>query len=79
MATGISLTTVYFITIIVFIFLRYLWKCYGARDVMVTVVGNGHGDLGSNPCLFHCTNTLAKSLNPIILAGFGVSELLKRG
>ena len=24
-------------------------KCTGARDVMVVVVGNGHGDTSSNP------------------------------
>ena len=38
---------------------------------MVIVVGNGHGDTGSNPdetdCISHCTNTLGKGMNPIIL------------
>ena len=40
----------------------------GARRVMVIVVGNGHGDTSSNPGdWLHCTNTLGKGLNPIIL------------
>ena len=34
----------------------------GARDVMVIVVGNGHGDTSS-----HSTNALGKGMNPIIL------------
>ena len=37
-------------------------------DVMVIVVGNGHGDTSSNPdCISHSTNTLGKGMNPIIL------------
>ena len=43
----------------------------GASGIMVIVVGNGHGDTSSNPWrvwLFqHCTNTLGKGMNPIIL------------
>ena len=42
-----------------------------ARGVMVIVVGNGHGDTGSNldetDCISHSTNTLGKGMNPIIL------------
>ena len=36
---------------------------------MVIVVGNGHGDTSSNPGRdsLHCTNTLGKGMNPIIL------------
>ena len=43
---------------------------WGARGVMVIVVGNGHGDTSSNPgrdCISHSTNTLGKGMNPIIL------------
>ena len=44
---------------------------HGARDVMVIVVGNGHGDMSSNQdetdCISHSTNTLGKGMNPIIL------------
>ena len=43
----------------------------GARDVMIIVVGNGHGDTSSNleetDCISHSTNTLGKGMNPIIL------------
>ena len=43
----------------------------GARGVMVIIVGNGHGNMSSNPdetdCISHSTNTLGKSMNPIIL------------
>ena len=42
----------------------------GAHGVMVIVVENGHGDTSSNPgrdCISHCTNTLGKGMNPIIL------------
>ena len=39
--------------------------------VMVIVVGNGHGDMISNPdeadCISHSTNTIGKGMNPIIL------------
>ena len=38
---------------------------------MGIVVGNGHGDTGSNPDetdrISHSTNTLGKGMNPIIL------------
>ena len=38
---------------------------------MVIVVGNGHGNTNSNldetDCISHCTNTLEKGMNPIIL------------
>ena len=38
---------------------------------MVIVVGNGHGDMSSNPDetdnISHNTNTLGKGMNPIIL------------
>ena len=38
---------------------------------MVIVVGNGHGDSSSNldetDCISHCTNTLGKGRNLIIL------------
>ena len=34
----------------------------GARGVIVIVVGNEHGDTVS-----HCTNTLGKGMDPIIL------------
>ena len=38
------------------------------RGVMVIIVGNGHGDMSSNPgCISHSTNTLGKGMNPIIL------------
>ena len=40
------------------------------RDVIVIVVGNGHGDTSSNPgrdCISHSTNTLGKGMTPIIL------------
>ena len=44
----------------------YIYIC--ARGVMVIVVGNGHGDTSSNPdCISHCTNSLGKGMNPIIL------------
>ena len=36
----------------------------GARGVMVSVVGNGHGD---TIAFSHSTNTLGKGMNPIIL------------
>ena len=40
----------------------------GARGVMVIVAGNEHGDTSSNPDgISHCTNTLGKGMNPIIL------------
>ena len=41
----------------------------GACGVMVNVVGNGHGDMSSNPGpgISHSTNTLGKGMNPIIL------------
>ena len=43
----------------------------GVRDVMVIVVGNGHGDTSSNldetDCISHSTNTLGKGMNLIIL------------
>ena len=43
----------------------------GARGVMVNVIGNVHGDTSSNldaaDCISHSTNTLGKSMNPIIL------------
>ena len=40
----------------------------GARGVMFTVVGNGHGDTSSNPdCISLSTNTLGKGMTPIIL------------
>ena len=42
----------------------------GACGAMVTIVGNGHGDMSSNPndtdCISHSTNTLRKGMNPII-------------
>ena len=40
----------------------------GALGVMVTVVGNGHGDTSSNPRWdwLHSTNILGKGMNPII-------------
>ena len=37
---------------------------------MVIVLGNGHGNMSSNPgrdCISHSTNTLGKGMNPIIL------------
>ena len=34
---------------------------------MVIIVGNGHGDTSSNPCISDSTNTLVKGTNPIIL------------
>ena len=41
------------------------------RNVMVIVVGNGHGDMSSNPgrdiAFSHSTNTLGNGMNPIIL------------
>ena len=54
---------------------RAVWQIYtisqaGARDVMVIVVGNGHGDMSSNPetdCISHSINTPGKGMNPIIL------------
>ena len=44
-------------------------KWMSARGVMVIVIGNGHGDTSSNPgrVWLHCTNTLGKGMNPIIL------------
>ena len=41
----------------------------GARGVMVSVIGNGHGDTSSNPRQdwLHSANTLGKGMNPIIL------------
>ena len=42
----------------------------GARGVMLIIVGNGHGDMSSNPgrdSISHSTNTLGKGMNPIIL------------
>ena len=42
----------------------------GARDVMVIVEKNGHGDTSSNLIAFHIAlipNTLGKGMNPIIL------------
>ena len=46
-------------------------KSGGARGVMVIVVGNGHGDMSSNPgqidCISHSANTLGKGMNPINL------------
>ena len=43
----------------------------GACGVIVIVIGNGHGDMSSNPglanCISHHTNTLGKGMNPIIL------------
>ena len=41
----------------------------GARGVVVIAVGNEHGDTSSNPGWdwLHCTNTLGKGMNPIIL------------
>ena len=42
----------------------YLKSNGGARDVMVIVVGNGHGEID---CISHSTNTLDKGMNPIIL------------
>ena len=41
----------------------------GARGVMVIVVENGHGDTSSNPGRnwLHSSNTIGKSMNPIIL------------
>ena len=43
----------------------------GARGVIDIVVGSGHGDTSSNldetDCISHCTNTLGKGMNPIIL------------
>ena len=49
-----------------------VWKNTGggAHDVMVIVIGNGHGDKSSNPgldCISHNTNILGKGMNPIIL------------
>ena len=42
-----------------------------SRDVMVIVVGNGHGDTCSNPrkvdCISHRINILGKGMDPIIL------------
>ena len=42
-----------------------------ARGVMVIVAGYGHGDTSSIPdltdCISHCSNTLGKGMNPIIL------------
>ena len=38
--------------------------------LIVIVAGNGHGDTNSNAgrdCISHCTNTLGKGMNPIIL------------
>ena len=39
--------------------------------VMVTAIGNGHGDSSSNPeqvvCISHKANTLGKGMNPTIL------------
>ena len=42
----------------------------GVCHVMVTIVGNGHGDVSSNPwldCISHSANNLGKSINLIIL------------
>ena len=43
----------------------------GARGVLVIVVGNGHVTrvqiLDEIDCISHCTNTLGKGMNPIIL------------
>ncbi len=55
-----------------FYFKQFDLACHlfgGARDVMVIVVGNGHGDKSSNPGrdLLHRTYTLGKGMNPIIL------------
>ena len=50
---------------------RYILYLGGIRDIMVTIVGNGHGDMSSNPgqdcCISHITNTLGKGMNPTIL------------
>ena len=44
----------------------------GAHGVMVIVIGNGLGDLSSNPgradCISHHTKSLRKGMNPIILS-----------
>ena len=50
----------------------YYYYSGGARGVMVTVLGNGHGDtsfksLDETNCISHRTNTLGKGMNPIIL------------
>ena len=46
----------------------YVKRSGGVRGVMVIVVGNGHDDTSSNPGpISHCTNTLGKGMNPIIL------------
>ena len=37
------------------------------RGVMVTAVGNGHGDMNETDCILHNTNTLGKGMNLIIL------------
>ena len=46
-------------------------KISSDRGVMVIVVGNGHGDTSSNldeaDSISHCTNTLGKGMNPIII------------
>ena len=41
----------------------------GARGVVVYAVGNERGDTSSNPGRdrLHCTNTLGKGMNPIIV------------
>ena len=43
----------------------------GTCGVMVIVVGKGHGDTSSKldetDCISHSTNTVGKSMNPIIL------------
>ena len=47
----------------------HIFVC-GALGVMVSVLGNGHGDTSSNPgrdCISQSTNTLGKGMNPIIL------------
>ena len=49
---------------------EYVCVYGGARGVMVTVAGIGHGDTSSNPgqiAFSHSTNTLGKGMNPIIL------------
>ena len=40
------------------------WKFGGACDIMIIIIGNGHGDMSSNldkaDCISHSTNTLGE-------------------
>ena len=57
-----------FIHIHTYIYREYLQrKLRGSCGVMIIVIGNGHGDMSSNPDDFitHSTYILGKDMNPI--------------